>query len=101
MGTEAKERYLSRGSPRQDEVLLFRQKDPKPFSLVRGHTGSRAPATNHMAAQLAPLKQRSPNCRIRRYGSATPKAVYERPKGEYHFQNYHFDYGRAVITRIY
>ena len=56
---------LCRVSPLHDEVLLFRQKDPKPFLPVRGppengekayHSlpGSSAFVPNRMAQELAP-----------------------------------------------
>ena len=52
------------------EALLFRQKDPKPISPVRGPTGSSASAPNKMVAQLAALRQCSPKGSIRVCGSA-------------------------------
>jgi len=56
-----------------NEVLLFRQKDPKPFPPVRGPAGSSASTPNKMARELAPLKQPSPKSRFRGYGSAAPE----------------------------
>jgi len=47
-------------SPPHDETLLIRQKCPKPFPSVRGPAGDFATKPNYMAAQLAPLKQCSP-----------------------------------------
>ncbi len=64
-----------RGFVPADEVLLFRQKDPKPFLPVRGP--SVVPPPPHrikMAQKLATLKQSSPKSRIRCCGSAAPNA---------------------------
>ena len=61
--------YFMRGFAPADEVLLFRQKDPKPFPPVRGPAGSSASAPNKMARELAPLKQPSPRSR---FGAAAP-----------------------------
>jgi len=52
-----------------DEALFFRQKDPKPFSPVRGPPGSSASAPNKMARELVPLKQPSSKSR---FGAAAP-----------------------------
>ncbi len=52
-----------------DEVLLFRQKDPKPLSPVRGPPGASASVPNKMARELAPLKQPSPRGR---FGTEAP-----------------------------
>jgi len=57
-----------------DEVLLFRQQDPKPFPPVRGPPGPSASAPNTMAQELAPLKQPSPKKSIRGCGSGAPNA---------------------------
>ena len=46
-------------SPR-DEVLLFRQKDPKPLAPGRGPSGAFAPVPTVRAAELASLRQSSP-----------------------------------------
>jgi len=43
------------------EVLLFRQKDPKPFLPCHGPSGSLRGSPTPAAAQLAALKQCSPN----------------------------------------
>ena len=42
------------------EVLLFRQKDPKPFLPCRGPMGSLRGSPTRAAAQLATLRQCSP-----------------------------------------
>ena len=55
-----------------DEILLFRQKDPKPLAPRRGPTGAFAPVPNVWAAELASLKQSSPPTRFRDWGAATP-----------------------------
>ncbi len=65
-----------------DEVLLFRQKDPKPFPPVRGPLGPSASVPNNMAQELAEsilslskdLKQPSPKKSIQGCGSAAPNA---------------------------
>ena len=52
-------------SPPHDEVLLFRQKDPKPLAPGRGPSGACAPVPVTWAAELATLRQSSPpnrNC---------------------------------------
>jgi hypothetical protein len=82
--------YFMRGFAPADEVLLFRQKCPKPFPPVRvlsdltqkqGLQGTSASAPNKMAQKLAPrykatspLKQSSPRKPIRCYSSAAPNA---------------------------
>lgn len=61
------------------EILLFGQKDPKPFPPGCIPPGSLAPVPIHMAAQLAALKQCSPNGWIQHFGSAAPNAdLFER-----------------------
>jgi len=73
--------FKSRVSPRHNEILLFRQKDPKPFSPVRVPAGSSASVPNKMARELAEsilslvegLKQPSPERPIRDRGSAAPE----------------------------
>ncbi len=47
-----------------DEVLLFRQKDPKPLAPGRGPSGAFAPVPVAWAAELASLRQSSPQIRI-------------------------------------
>ena len=47
-------------SPPHGEVLLFRQKDPKPWAPGRGPSGAFAPVPFVRAAELASLKQSSP-----------------------------------------
>jgi len=64
--------YLKQGFAPADEVLLFRQKDPKPFSPVRGPPGPSASAPNKMARELAPLKQPSPRSRFGAAASPHP-----------------------------
>ena len=59
-------------SPPHDEVLLFRQKDPKPLAPVRGPPGAFAPVPTVRAAELASLKQSSPPNRFRDCGAAPP-----------------------------
>ena len=54
------------------EVLLFRQKDPKPGAPGRGPSGAFAPVPKVRAAELASLKQSSPPNRVRDRGAATP-----------------------------
>jgi len=61
--------YYMQGFAPADESLLFRQKEPKPFSPVRG--GASVP--NKMARELALLKQPSPERPIRDRGSAAPE----------------------------
>ncbi len=69
-------------SSRNDEVLLFRQKDPKPCSPWRGLSDSLRCSQTSAAAELAEpvlrhvegLKQSSPNLRSWLRSSATPKA---------------------------
>ena len=46
------------------EVLLFRQKDPKPLAPGRGPSGAFAPVPVAWAAELASLRQSSPLNRI-------------------------------------
>jgi hypothetical protein len=52
--------FCRQGFAHADEILLFRQKDPKPFPPVRGPPGDFATSPNQMARKLAPLKQSSP-----------------------------------------
>ena len=47
-----------------DEVLLFRQKDPKPLAPGRDPSGAFAPVPVMWAAELASLRQSSPQIRI-------------------------------------
>ena len=54
------------------EVLLFRQKDPKPWAPGRGPPGAFAPVPKFRAAELASLRQSSPPNRVRDWGAATP-----------------------------
>ena len=54
------------------EVLLFRQKDPKPWAPGRGPSGAFAPVPKVWAAELASLRQSSPPHRVRDRGAATP-----------------------------
>ena len=54
------------------EVLLFRQKDPKPWAPGRGPSGAFATVPKVRAAELATLKQSSPLNRVRDRGAATP-----------------------------
>ena len=56
----------------RDEVLLFRQKDPKPWAPGRSPSGAFAPVPFVRAAELASLGQSSPPHRIRDRGAATP-----------------------------
>ena len=56
----------------RDEVLLFRQKDPKPLAPRRGPPGAFAPVPTVRAAELASLKQSSPPTGFRDCGAATP-----------------------------
>ena len=80
-------------SPPHGEVLLFRQKDPKPLAPVRGPSGAFAPVPTVRAAELASLKQSSPPNRIRDRGAAPPagamrwrqklaRSFFPRPLGE-------------------
>ncbi len=62
-----------------DEVLLFRQKDPKPLSPVRGPPGASASVPNKMARELAALKQPSPRGR---FGTEAPPRPTRGPKIE-------------------
>ena len=59
-------------SPPHGEVLLFRQKDPKPWAPGRGPSGAFAPVPFVWAAELASLKQSSPPYWIRDRGAAAP-----------------------------
>ena len=54
------------------EVLLFRQKDPKPLAPGRGPSGAFAPVPTVRAAELASLRQSSPPNRVRDWGAAPP-----------------------------
>ena len=54
------------------EVLLFRQKDPKPWAPRRGPLGAFAPVPKVRAAELASLRQSSPPTRFRDWGAAAP-----------------------------
>ena len=54
------------------EVLLFRQKDPKPWAPGRGPPGAFAPVPKFRAAELASLRQSSPPNRFRDRGAAPP-----------------------------
>ena len=56
------------------EVLFFREKDPKPFLPGYIPSGLLAFGPNHMAAQLASLKQCSPKGKDSVGASAAPKA---------------------------
>ena len=66
-----------------DDLLLFRQKEAKPFLPVRVPSdpaekqalrGASTSVPNKMAQELAPLKQPSPEQSIRDSGSAAPNA---------------------------
>ena len=59
------------------EVLLFQQKDPKPFFPVRGPTGPWSTAPNNMARELASLKQPSPKSRFGAAAQPRPQTVVE------------------------
>ncbi len=72
------ELYMQGFAP-ADEVLLFRQKDPKPCSPVRGPAGSSASVPNKMARELALLKQPLPERPIRDGGSAAPEGGLGQP----------------------
>jgi len=63
------ESYFCGVSAPRDEVLLFRQKDPKPFLPVCGPSGTSVIAPNKMVRELARLKQPSPKGR---FGTKTP-----------------------------
>ena len=59
-------------SPPRDAVLLFWQKDPKPWAPGRGPLGAFAPVPFAWAAELALLRQSSPPHRIRDRGAVAP-----------------------------
>ena len=59
-------------SPPHGEILLFRQKDPKPWAPRRGPSGAFASVPKFRAAELAALKQSSPPNKIRDWGVAAP-----------------------------
>ena len=78
-GVTAIERFAKEGkrgacgvSAPHDEILLFRQKDPKPWAPGRGPLGAFAPVPKVRAAELASLRQSSPYIQIRHRGAATP-----------------------------
>ena len=56
------------------EVLLFRQKDPKPLAPGRGPSGAFAPVPTVRAAELASLRQSSPPNRFRDWAQPRPQA---------------------------
>ena len=58
-----------------NEVLLFRQKDPKPSWLWRGPSGSLRGSLTPAARKLAALKQCAPSSRSRLHCSATPRGL--------------------------
>ena len=60
------------GSAPRDAVLLFWQKDPKPWALGRGPLGAFAPVPKVRAAELALLRQSSPYNQVRDRGAAAP-----------------------------
>ena len=70
--TEKGKAGACRVAPPHDEVLLFRQKDPKPLAPGRGPPGAFAPVPKVRAAELAALRQSSPPTRLRDRGAATP-----------------------------
>ena len=86
--------YYMQGFAPADESLLFRQKEPKPFSPVRGPSesapkqtlrGPSASAPNKMARELAPLKQPSPRGRFGTEAPPRPKArSHPRNKSEFY-----------------
>ena len=78
-GAASIERFAKEGkrgacgvSAPHDEILLFRQKDPKPWAPGRGPWGAFAPVPTVRAAELASLRQSSPPNRLRDWGAATP-----------------------------
>jgi hypothetical protein len=77
--------YYMQGFAPADESLLFRQKEPKPFSPVRGPAGASASVPNKMARELAPLKQPSPRGRFGTEAPPRPKArSHPRNKSEFY-----------------
>ncbi len=64
--------------PPHDEVLLFRQKDPKPLAPGRGPRGALAPVPMTWAAELASLRQSSPPNSFRDWSAATPEGAGEK-----------------------
>ena len=64
--------YIRGVSAQHAEVLLFRQKDPKPLAPRRGPSGAFALVPTVWAAELASLRQSSPPYRLRDRGAATP-----------------------------
>ena len=77
--------YYMQGFAPADESLLFRQKEPKPFSPVRGPAGPSASVPNKMARELAPLKQPSPRGRFGTEAPPRPKArSHPRNKSEFY-----------------
>ncbi len=59
------------------EVLLFWQKDPKPWAPGRGPSGVFAPVPKVRAAELAALRQSSPPNKVRDRGAASPAGALE------------------------
>ncbi len=57
------------------------------------------PAPNHMAAELAPLKQSSPSYQIRRWDSATRKAEHTDSKLGTNFHKPHIIFHRHARGR--
>jgi len=57
-----------------DEAILFRQKDPKPFSPVRGPSGASASAPNQDGSGTRSAQTALAEKPIRGGGSAAPNA---------------------------
>ena len=70
-------------SPPHDEVLLFRQKDPKPFAPGRGPAGAFTPVPFAWAAELASLRQSSPPNRVCGTGAQPRPQAPDQPVARY------------------
>ena len=71
VGDDGRRKACGVSSP-HGEVLLFRQKDPKPWAPGRGPPGAFATVPISWAAELASLKQSSPPTGFRDCGAASP-----------------------------
>ena len=70
------ERRVRGVSAPRDEVLLFRQKDPKTIGArAWPQGGAFATVPIAWAAELASLRQSSPQNRLRDWGAATPEGA--------------------------
>ena len=84
-------------SPHATSPFCFGKSDQNHFRPCAALRVNSTPAPNYMAAQLAPLKQCSPNSRIRPRGSAEPEGV-KKLKKQIRFSN--CGCGRQTLLKL-